>query len=249
MVKLNENVTDAELRASIIKAASTLTKISEKIRNNIILLQDTYYPKSWAVKIAMMHGKNTPQRGDSMRDMIRNNRVPKSSSRLIRDLIKLQEGNQFFIHDEWKPVGNNRRLGLALALLPVTKHSWRKPNITPLFYAPPKLICLRDYFGKKREVRLYFSPRQFPTPIDLKSAGTCDTFYLLRDYIVEQSKKDGKVSCRGGSKPGYSVRFSCITKECKFHFVLKWDKYGYYIHHHNADLNDGLFVGCADHNH
>lgn len=246
-VKLKEDITDEELRTFIRKSASTLTKVSEKIRGNIILLQDTYYPKPWAVKIAMMHGKNTPQRGDAIRDMINNNRVPKSSKRLISDLIKFQEGNRFFVHDEWKPVGNNRRRGMTLALLPVAKCQWKKPSITPLFYAPPKLICLRDYFGMEREVRLYFSPRQFPTPIDLWSADICDSFNLLRYYIIEQSKKEGELSCRGGSKPGCSVRFSCTTKTCKFHFVLKWDKYGYYIHYHNVDLN--RFVGCAEHNH
>ena len=79
-------------------------------------------------------------------------------------------------------------------------------------------------------MRLYFSPRQFPTPVELQYGDIDDSFYSLKDYIIEQSKKEGEVSCRGGGKPGKSVKFSCKTKNCKFNFILKWDKYGYFIH-------------------
>ena len=171
-------------------------------------MQGTYYPKPWAVKVAMMYNKNTPERGRAIRDMIINNRVPRTSTRLLSDLIKLETEKKFFVHDAWKPVGNNRQHGLILALVPV-KCVWKCPQITPSFYAPPKQVCLRDWFQLEKRVRLYFSPRQFPTPMKLQYADI-----------------ENQISCNSGGKPGVSKRFSCKTKQCKFYFVVKWDKYG-----------------------
>ena len=79
--------------------------------------------------------------------------------------------------------------------------------------------------------RLYFSPRQFPTPVNLSQAVSCDLFECLRSYIIEQSKKGGEVSGTL-AKNGKSVRFACKHKKCKFYFVLKWDELGYYILYH-----------------
>ena len=94
---------------------------------------------------------------------------------------------------------------------------------------------------------LYFSPRQFPNLAELQYGDINESFYSLKNYVIEQSKKEGEVSCRGGDKPRKSVRFSCKTKNCKFNFILKWEKYGYFIHYHNAHLDE--FVGCMTYNH
>ncbi len=244
-ITIRDNVTDDDVKAGISKVATALTETAEKLRSIIQPMQGTYYAKSWAVKIAMKYDRNTTQRGDAIRDMAANNRIPQTGVRLLSNLIQQKEKNIFFVDDEWKSVGNNRKRGLKLALSPIeTTRGF--PGIMVALYRPPKQICLRDYFGMKRDVRLYFSPRQFPTPTELPYGDICDSFDLLKAYIIEQSKKEGEVSSSGG-KPGKSVRFSCKTKSCKFYFFVKWDKYGYYIHHHNYARDK--FVGCMDHNH
>ena len=134
-----------------------------------------------------------------------------------------------------------------MALLPVTHNRWSKPSISISLYAPPRSICLQDYFGLKGNIRLYFSPLQFPTPSNLLHGDICDSFDNLKEYIIEQAKKEGEIFRSGGGNTGKSVRFGCKTKDCKFHFYLKWDKYGYYIHHHNVARD--LFVGSVVHNH
>ena len=246
-VRLKDKITEDELRAFMHNAATSLFGAAQKIRNIILLLQGLYYPKQWAVKVAMEHVGNTPERGDAIREMIQNKRIPSTSTRLMSKLIKATKEKSFFIQDEWKPAGNNQKRGFVLSLVPVKCRSNKWPEITPLLYAPAKPIGLSDYFGIRENVRLYFSPLQFPTPVDLQMGDNCETFELLKSYIVMQSKKEGEVSCRGGRKKGKSVRFSCKTKKCGFYFVLKWDRYSYYIHHHNPSSDK--YIGNAWHRH
>ena len=86
--------------------------------------------------------------------------------------------------------------------------------------------------------RLYFSSRQFPTPVNLSQAVSCDSCECLRSYIIEQRKKEGEV-LGTLAKNGKSVRFACKHKKCKFYFVLKWNELGYYILlYHKYNYND-----------
>jgi len=105
-------------------------------------------------------------------------------------------------------------------------------NSTMTYYYT-NLLQSSTCMSQKRQslYRLYFSPRQFPTPLNLSHAVSCDSFKCLQSYIVEQSKKDREVSFTVADN-GKSVRFACKArkrKECKFYFVLKWDEVGYYI--------------------
>lgn len=246
-VRLKNKISEGELRGFMRNTATSLFGAAQNIRNNILLLQGMYYPKQWAVTVAMKYVRNTPERGDAIREMIENKRIPVTSTRLLSKLIKSTKDKSFFIHDEWKPAGNNQKRGFVLSLVPVKCSCNKWPDITPSLYAPAKLIGLRDYFGIKECARLYFSPLQFPTPVDLQMGDTCESFELLKSYIITQSKKEGEVSCRGGRKKGRSVRFSCKTKNCGFYFVLKWDRYGYYIHHHNPATDK--YIGNVYHRH
>ena len=258
--KLNGDITDDEVKTRICNTATALVEVAEDIRKNILPMQGTYYSKSWAVKIAMEY--DAAQRGDFIRAMISNHRIPSTSRRMLFNLMKCKKNGIFIIDDEWKSVGNNKKHGLKMALIPV-KVCYRgfgqidrrktrsltiyRPQIDTSFYAPPKQVCLRDYFQIEKGVRLYFSPHQFPTPMKLQYADIEESFDSLKEYIIECSKKEGEVSCNSGGKPGVSKRFSCKTKQCKFCFILKWDKYGYYIHHNDDSYKD--FVGCFVHNH
>lgn len=257
---LNGNITDDEVKSRICNTATALVEVAEDIRKIILPMQGTYYSKSWAVKVAMKY--DATQRGDTIRAMISNHRIPSTSRRLLFNLMKCKKNGTFIIDDEWKSVGNNKKRGVKMALIPVEvcfrgfgqidRRKTRSqtiycPLIDTSFYAPPKQVCLRDWFQLEKRVRLYFSPRQFPTPMKLQYADIEESFDSLKEYIIDCSTKEGEVSCNSGGKPGVSKRFSCKTKQCKFYFVVKWDKYGYYIHH-NDDSSKG-FVGCFVHNH
>lgn len=248
-VHLKEDSTEAEAVDVIKKLATTLHNIAYQVRGIICLMQGTYYSKTWAVEIAMRYD-NPIERGAAVREMIANKRIPVTSTRLLQDLITKKKRGVFFIDDEWKSVGGNQRKGyMMLALRPVKMwHRWNVhfADVKSSLYAPPKPICLHDYFGARTDVRLYFSPRQFPTPMNLLHGDCCTSFENLKTYVFEQSKRNGEVAFTGGTR-GKSGRFSCKKKTCKFHFIVKWDKYGYYIHHYNYDTES--YVGSVDHNH
>ena len=57
----------------------------------------------------MQHKKFTKQRGDVIREMVANGRIPKTGTRLLSKLIEFEEKNVFYIDDAWKTVGNNRK--------------------------------------------------------------------------------------------------------------------------------------------
>jgi len=61
--------------------------------------------------------------------MIANKRVPKTSTSLLTKLIRLKKKNIFFIDDEWKPIGSNRRRGIALAMVPVPMDTSNYTNV------------------------------------------------------------------------------------------------------------------------
>ena len=252
-------------------AATELYKIAKMISGLILPMQGTYYSKSWAVKVAIEHEQHTSTHYKKAIDiMIANNRIPRTATRVLSELIKSEKINKrkkngrVIVDSEWKAVGNNRRLGFKLALVPRkmiqsndsrTRGNWYPEEFTLSLYRPPTIICLRDYFGTRRDVRLYFSPRQFSTPVEFGYGDCCDcdSFHALREYIYVESMKQKKVKGGGvsttGGHPGKSGRFSCMTKGCKFYFWLKWDDYGYYIHHHNGKGRSDLFIGCLSHNH
>ena len=246
---------------------------AKEIRDMLLLLQDNFYSKRWAVNVAIKYADDTNKHCSRAIDiMFSNKRIPIKSKGVLTNLIRLKKSDQFYIEDEWKPVGNNRRRGIALAMVPMEhanceiRGQWYQRDIpdaidTIKIYKPAKLIYLGDYFGVRRDIRLYFSPRQFPTPIDLRDGDNCDEFDRLTNYIIEQSKKEGevKISYRytETGRCGCGVKFACKTKGCKFNFMVKWDHYGYYIYHFDPNSsrkvwpvqeNSG-FVGCVEHNH
>ena len=257
---LDESVSDADVVLALEKASSSLYQSAKHIRALIQPMQGTYYSKSWAVQMVIKHNQssNNSTQASVIDDMITNNRIPNTSAKLLASLVRSKKKGEFFIDDEWKTVRNNRKRGLALALVPTTFDTFS-------LYKPPTLIHLSNYFGtagpdKSKSTqnkhrsnycsRLYFSPRQFPTPVDLSQAVSCASFKCLRSYIIEQSKKEGEVSGTL-ARNGKSVRFACKHKKCKFYFVLKWDELGYHIHYHKYSRVDekDLFIGCLEHSH
>jgi hypothetical protein len=251
---VRDGISDAEIKDGILRAATAMYKFEKRIRGIIHPMWNKYYSKAWAVDVAIRHTAVTKEHwGRAIDIMIENNRIPSTSKVLLSNLIRLKLKNKFFIEDEWKGVGNNRKRGLKLAMVQFSTTQFIE-NGMELYYQP-KQICLNDYFGLRKDVCLYFSPKQFPSPDKLIHGDCCDSYYCLRSYIIEQSKKEGEVTTTGGS-PGKSVRFSCKVKGCKFYFWLKWNSWGYYIYHFKREGYDrvtgshvGSYVGCNIHNH
>ena len=239
---------------AILDWAATLSTVADDLRKMICPLQGTYFSKAWAVGIAMRYS-NPIKRGDAVKEMIANKRIPATSTRLLRELIKKKNRGIFFIDDEWKPVGKNpRKKGcLILAVVPIKMMKRRAdderidvlrvPQVTSALYMPPKAICVDDYFWEKRkDVRLYFSPRQF------RNNGSDDygaAFEDIKRYVIQQTRKNGELSYVGN--PEKRGRFSCKTIGCKFHFIVKCDSYGYYLHQY--DYEQRRVVGYLYHNH
>lgn len=237
-------------RAAAIKAidkwTDALDEAASRVRDMVRPMQGTYYSKAWAVEIAMRFS-NPIERGAAIREMIANKRIPATSTRLLQDLASKKKRGAFFIDDEWKPAGGNQRKGcLVLALVPVqmmyVEKGVKEPHITTALYMPPKAICVEDYFGREIDTRLYFSPRQFASTSSKFEA----TFEDIKRYVIQQTKRNGKLSYSGD--PEKRGRFSCKTKGCKFHLVVKYD-YGNGFYVHLYDDSKSRVVGNIRHNH
>jgi len=237
---------DAEVKGTFHEAAIELNKCAKRIFSLIQPMQEgKYYSKAWAVDVALKSEEVKCTYNKAIEFMIADGRIPSTGKELLYKLIRLKKKDKFFIDDVWKAVGNNRRQSLMLAMVPLELWATTLCVKNPIeLFEPPKLICLSDYFGSRKDIRIYFSPRQFPSPVNLRSGDICASFECIKVYINERTK--GTVIPTGG-RPGKSVIFSCKTKQCPFFFLVTWDEYGYYIEHYNFDTEQ--FVGCLNHEH
>ena len=116
-----------------------------------------------------------------------------------------------------------------MALQPVNADIHGRPIIKKEFYSSPRVIDLYDCTANYA----YFHPKQFATPTNLDNADKTETYAKLVKYIYEVSERCGTpVVSSGSSHPG-SKRFVCKHSKkhnCKYRFILKWDRFGYYIH-------------------
>ena len=255
-----------------------LQNITETIRRLIIVPQNGYYSKTHASNIALIYRKGTSERRHAIKQMVKNRCVPSRDA--LYEAINLRENGLMFVEKEWSTKGRRKGYGVVaacdwkneyffgenmLALIPVPcsmlgiSHGCLgenpKAEIGMLLGAPPKVIDFTEYIDGEHEedVRLYFSPLQFPTPVDLEEAGKCASYKALKTYIMHASQKAGSpVAARQSECGGYKV-FLCTHKhlqkgkqKCKYHFWVKWDMY-YYIHHYNHATDEN--VGCPYHNH
>ena len=125
-------------------------------------------------------------------------------------------------------------------------------------YTTKRHTDLCSYIGEPKEgdtaYRVYFCPKKFPGPKDVKNGGECTNFVTLRSYIHDLSWKSGSpVTSNGG---GVDKRvFTCQHNRkarcqpgsisCPFGFTVKWDDIGYYIHGtKRSRMNGG---GCHHH--
>ena len=80
----------------------------------------------------------------------------------------------------------------------------------------------------------------------------------MQSYRYDASEKCGTpVVSSGSSHPG-SKRFVCKhwkKHNCKYRFILKWDRFGYYIHLYGrrkdkiSNVNEIFCIGCLWHDH
>ena len=249
-----------------------LKNITETIRRLIIVPQNGYYSKTHASNIALAYRKGSPERGRVIKQMVANRCVP--SKNALYDVINLRENGLMFVEEKWNTGKGKKGYGLVtsceyeysdeffvgrimLALISVpcsllgiergSRGERPEPEIGMLLGAPPKEMDISNILCEIKDERFYFSPLQFPTPVDLEEAGKCASFQALNAYIEYASEKEGSpVICCGG-RPG-SKRFVCKhSEECRYSFLVKWDMYGYYIHHYNHASDK--FVGDECHNH
>ena len=121
------------------------------------------------------------------------------------------------------------------------------PIITMDLFSPAKrVVDLCNYIGERKNVRLYFCPKQFPVPFDTDVAWDTVHFKRLR-WFIEYSSMQGDSHVKYSGKEKGRARFRCThsRKGCPFSFVVKVDLYGYYIDVYN-DENE-TFLGCEFH--
>jgi len=224
----------------------------------------------------MAHRKGTKARGYVINQLVDNKCVP-SRAALYGVINMREEGMMFVEDEWNTKGGGKRKHGkvndcidedvremfigrFMIAVIPVSMKlprslggNWLGGRYATLHvgslekYVPPKLVDICDYLGKSTRRRLHFSPRQFPTPFDLKEADSGPIFESLKAYIEHASAIGGTpVVCRS-YKPGVK-KFVCKhSKDCSYNFLLKWDDYGYYIHLH-SDAKQQL-IGSEIHTH
>ena len=117
-------------------------------------------------------------------------------------------------------------------------------------------------------------PRQFPMT-DVDTAGNSEAFKQLKDYIKHQSSTVGdspwifhgtddsggkRFVCKYAYKSYWKGQSGGPYQGCRFSLLVKWDKYGFYIHSskpnplYNFDgpsriIQRKCVVGCEFHDH
>ena len=219
--------------------------ISKVIYELIIISRDDgYYSKTHASNIVLAHRKGTPSRAHIIKQLVANKCVPSRAA--LYKVINIRENGLVFVEEEWntKP-GRKKNSGKVIDIKDEdeTQSFYGQFMIAVIpkvrlhidMYNPPQSVDICDSFATSE--KLYFSPRQFPTPADLNEAGKGAIFDSLKTYIEYASEKGGSpVVCRS-HKPG-SKKFVCkYSKDCSYKFMLRWDEFGYYIHLHNNKLS------------
>ena len=262
--------------ATINNVLESILDITKTIRSLVVVFQnDILFSKLHVIKVVTRYPKQSAERGKAMKALIKGGHVPSQSA--LYDVLKCHEKGVLVADEEWnirrgrkrKKSSNGsqgRRIGsIELALIPVvfTDNLTWEPDITVAFYAPPKTIDVCDYIGGDGDEdteRLYFSPRQFPTPVNLAAAGEEKYFGRLKEYIRRSSETSGSpVVCNGGSgfkqfvcrhAKNQKMKVENESNSCSFQFLVKWDKYGYYVHLFRVNRDNMLTsVGCRYHNH
>jgi hypothetical protein len=127
------------------------------------------------------------------------------------------------------------------------------PIITLDLFATAKRVDICDYLWSKKDIRLYFCPKQFPAPLDKDKAWEVDSFKRLRWFIRQSSiQGDSPVVYNGSNKSNTTARFRCTqckggNERCPFSFIVRADQYGYYIYHYNHE--EDTYVGWRYHEH
>lgn len=277
--QFSKHITDTA--PALINILDSISGITKTICTNLVVVfqNDNLFSKLHAIKVVTKYPKNSTKRGKAMKALITGSHVPSQSA--LYDSIKCHEKGNLVLDEEWNiKRGRKRkkssrdsqgRIGtINLALIPVDCFPQLELDqfITVDFYAPPKTIDICDYIGGSEEgdgeycavaERLYFSPRQFPTPVNLAAAGEERYFGRLKEYIRQSSETSGSpVVCNGGS--GFK-QFVCpngknqkmkvgneaaTKKSCGFQFTVKWDKFGYYVQLFGENTGN---VGWRYHNH
>ena len=114
-----------------------------------------------------------------------------------------------------------------LGISPGSQGETPKAEIGMLLGAPPKVLDFTEYIddeqGERKDERLYFSPLQFPTPVDLNEAGKCASFQALKTYIKHASQKAGSPVTSRTACGGYKVFLCQHSQKCNYQFWVKWD--------------------------
>ena len=74
----------------------SLNKITSMIRSNIIIMQGSFYSKSYAVAVVSKYEK---ERASIITDMVNNGQVPNTSA--LDELLTMKEQNKFIVEDRW----------------------------------------------------------------------------------------------------------------------------------------------------
>lgn len=245
-----------------------------------------FYSKRHAIKAAIKFPKGSHARGDVIQDMIHMGVVPSRAS-LYRAINDVEVERNAIIDSKWvlgkkaKEVMHHKNISMwekniYLPLIPVDCDEKGEPILDnktlERLFGPPAVVSVNAYNRMKKSItlwgaRLYFSPKQFPTPANLQDAGKASdkTFKKLKKYMLKWFE-DAKspIICNGG-KPG-SKKFVCSMKrkakkastmgfgpstwkfsDCNFSVTVKWDRIGYYIPMYNHKQNCYVCQVCHTH--
>ena len=253
-----------------------MTKISTEhanIKELITVVEtDGFFSKSVSVQIVQSFPKGSSERASTTSILRKEGKIPSEKS--MRQLLKWCETRPI-VDQRWKRERGRKRKtiysgtwigSIMIDTHPIemkeTKWDWTPnrwdelmtPIITMDLFSTAKRIDLCNFLLKREFTRLYFCPKQFSVPFDLKRAFEVDSFKRLK-WFIEYSSAQGNSPVKYQDSSGKSIeksaRFRCKCyikkKHCPFSFYVKADQYGYYLHNYNHEQKK--FVGWKCHEH
>jgi len=240
----------------------------------IVLERDGYYNKLVATQIVQSFPKGSNERPLVASKLRQEGRIPSEKSmrtqlQWCETQLDCCEMGKPIINQRWNNKRGRKRKSkaidcwigtLLMDLYPVEmikseiRNPYRGELMTPIItmelFSTAKRVDLCDYLGERKNVRLYFCPKQFPIPFEYDKSWDSQSFQRVK-WFIEYSSMQGDSPVRYNGKERGRARFRCMHykegKRCPFSFIVKVDMYGYYIDIYNEEYD--TFIGCEFHEH
>ena len=178
-------------------------------------LDDELYSKSVAVKIVQKYPKGSSGRAALTKALLADGAIPseRSMQRLLQQCETVLDSGvkRPIIDQRWdkqggsKPKWEHPELVMDLYPIQMKVTKWKgfeelSPIITLDLFSTARRTNVCDYLNKRKDIRLYFCPKQFRVPLNLKQAWETTSFKRLKWFIEQSSLQGNNYSVKYKSK-------------------------------------------------